>query len=101
MCLASVCFVCAHGKREIHTYRGVHRDSIVFLLQTHFTQVYTSSSPHDLQAPEPPVEKTPIPQEYTAMVATFDGLKEQIRSAASSPVGSMYPPMCTVGAGEV
>ena len=39
-----------------------------------------------VQAPEPPVEKAAIPPEFTAMVATFDGLKDQIKAVASSPV---------------
>ena len=37
-----------------------------------------------------PIEKVPIPQEFTAMVATFDGLKEQLIAAASSPVGPIH-----------
>lgn len=47
--------------------------------------------PHPcLQAPEPPIEKAAIPPEFTAMVATFDGLKEQIKAAASSPVSPRH-----------
>ena len=49
-----------------------------------------SPIPYHIQAPEPPIEKVPIPQEFTAMVATFDGLKEQIKAAASSPVGPIH-----------
>ena len=48
------------------------------------------SSYFHVQAPEPPVEKSPIPQEFTAMVATFDGFKDQIKAVASSPVSSMH-----------
>ena len=54
------------------------------------TQTLLFSPYFHVQAPEPPVEKAAIPPEFTAMVATFDGLKDQIKAVASSPVSPTH-----------